>query len=80
MLHTIPSMLGKFLEHSWSKCGGLNPEPSLFVVYLLTKIGFSSFKYKHYLPGCATSGKRVLILQARQPMEMHMELTDENSH
>ena len=34
-----------------------------------TKIGYSSFKFKHYLQACTTSDKNVETLHARQPVE-----------
>ena len=44
-----------------------------------TKIGCSSFK--HYLQACTTSGKKLLMLSAKQPLEYHRGPTcDEKSH
>jgi phosphosulfolactate synthase (CoM biosynthesis protein A) len=47
----------------------------------MNQIGCSSFKFKHYLRACTTSGKKALIVDAKQAMENHMELTpDKKSH
>ena len=32
MLHTTPSMFGKFSVHAWWYCGGLNEEHSILVL------------------------------------------------
>ena len=36
------------------------------------EIDCSSFQFKHYLQACTTSGRKLLILYAKQPMEDHM--------
>ena len=35
------------------------------------EIDCSSFRFKHYLQACTTSGENLLILYAKQPMEDH---------
>jgi hypothetical protein len=35
-----------------------------------TKIGCSSFKFKHYLQECTTSGKNLLLLHANNQWEI----------
>ena len=39
----------------------------------LTKIDYSSIKFKCYLQICTTSGKKLLILYTKQPMKDHRQ-------